>query len=255
MNEPQACLLLDLGNTRLKLALVDADGRWTLASWPLRPSAPWPALAAWLAEHAAGVVRRALLSSVTAITRREALCRTLTAAGIAVQRVGPPASDALLQLAYAQPARLGVDRWLAMRALRAELAGAFLLAGCGSAVTVDVVDAGGRHLGGVIAPSPERALEALQRRARHLPTAAGTVTPFADNTGDAVWSGAVLSTVGLIERVHAEAERRLQQALPIVLAGGGAATLAPHLRAPLLHREHAVLAGLAELAALPPPPH
>ena len=239
-------LLLDMGNTRLKAACIDVAGGWQHASWPLSP-APWDALAAWL--DGLGGPGEAWLSCVTAAARRRALQQALDAAGIALREVGPPASDALLQVAYPHPERLGVDRWLAMRALRAELPGHFLLAGCGSALTVDVVDAGGRHLGGVIAPSPERSMEALRRRAPHLPAASASVTPFADNTGDAVWSGAVLSSVGLIERLHAEATRRLGAGVSLVLAGGGAATLVPHLHGPVLLREHAVLHGLAGLAA------
>lgn len=240
-------LLLDMGNTRLKAARVDAAGGWLQVSWALSP-APWRELAGWLAAEL-GSGGEAWVSSVTTPARLSALQQTLAAAGIGQRAVGPPASDSLLQLAYPRPERLGVDRWLAMRAIRAELPGHFLLAGCGSALTVDVVDGSGRHLGGVIAPSPERSMEALRRRARHLPAAPATVTPFADNTGDAVWSGAVLSSVGLIEHLHAEAEHRLDAEVSLVLAGGGAATLAPHLHGPLLLREHAVLQGLAGLAA------
>jgi type III pantothenate kinase len=242
-------LLLDMGNTRLKAAVLDPAGGRRQASWPLAPDPPWQALLDWLGAGTGGGLRRAFLASVTTPARREALRRALGRAGVAVELVGPPASDALLQLAYARPERLGVDRWLAMRALRAEQTGPFLIAGCGSALTVDVVDAAGRHLGGVIAPSPERSLEALQRRARHLPAAPAAVRPFADNTEDAVWSGAVLSAVGLIERLHAEAEHRLDREVAVVLAGGGAATLAPHLHGPVVRREHAVLEGLAALAA------
>lgn len=58
-----------------------------------------------------------------------------------------------LLLAYADPTRLGVDRWLAMLAVREK----FPRQNCvvcsgGTALTVDLVEAGGRHLGGFIVP-------------------------------------------------------------------------------------------------------
>jgi type III pantothenate kinase len=165
-----------------------------------------------------------------------------------VHEVAPPASDALLRLAYAEPQRMGVDRWLALRGLRSRIDGGFVLAGCGSALTVDTVSADGRHLGGVIAPSPERALEALRRRARHLPDAAGPITAFAVDTASAMRSGAMLSAQGLIEHVLRAAEAELSQPLSLVLSGGGAAALMSGLQPRARLREQAVLEGLADWA-------
>ncbi|HEX5314875.1 MAG TPA: type III pantothenate kinase, partial [Gammaproteobacteria bacterium] len=54
--------------------------------------------------------------------------------------------------AYAEPARLGIDRWAAMIAAYRAHGGAVLLADCGTAVTVDYVAGEGRHVGGLIAP-------------------------------------------------------------------------------------------------------
>ena len=54
--------------------------------------------------------------------------------------------------AYAQPEKLGIDRWLGMIACYNLYSSGFCLAGCGTAITVDVVDSTGQHQGGLISP-------------------------------------------------------------------------------------------------------
>src|SRR3546814_5490867 len=56
-----------------------------------------------------------------------------------------------LRNAYREPERLGVDRWLAMIAAWHTHRGAACIANAGTALTVDVIDAQGQHLGGIIA--------------------------------------------------------------------------------------------------------
>ena len=76
-------LLLDMGNTRLKAARVDAAGGWLQASWALSP-APWRELADWLAaERVSG--GEAWVSSVTTSARLSALQQTLAVAGVSLR--------------------------------------------------------------------------------------------------------------------------------------------------------------------------
>ena len=53
---------------------------------------------------------------------------------------------------YTVPGQLGVDRWAAIVAAWHEQQTAVLVIDCGTAITIDYVDAGGRHRGGLIAP-------------------------------------------------------------------------------------------------------
>ncbi|MGH1463269.1 MAG: type III pantothenate kinase [Neptuniibacter sp.] len=53
---------------------------------------------------------------------------------------------------YSDPSRMGVDRWLVMLAAYNDCKKACCIVDCGSAITVDYVDAGGKHLGGYIIP-------------------------------------------------------------------------------------------------------
>lgn len=54
--------------------------------------------------------------------------------------------------AYSQPSKLGVDRWLAVIAAYSRYKESCFVVDCGSAITIDVVDRNGRHLGGYIVP-------------------------------------------------------------------------------------------------------
>lgn len=57
-----------------------------------------------------------------------------------------------VSVAYEDLSTLGVDRWLAMIAANHDYSGAKLVVSLGTAVTVDKIDRGGKHLGGLIAP-------------------------------------------------------------------------------------------------------
>src|SRR5262249_20386322 len=65
---------------------------------------------------------------------------------------------------YQDPRRLGVDRWLGIVAARQRTALAFVVAGLGTAATLDFVDAMGRHLGGYIVPGLHLMADSLLRR-------------------------------------------------------------------------------------------
>lgn len=244
-------LLVDLGNTRLKCALADgvvlqgaqafvhadagADFIVQLSDWLLQIEAPQ---GVWLASVAGEVLTRRVQS-------------VFELAGHRVHRVTTLAQTPSLRVAYAEPQRLGVDRWLAMLAARARATTPVLLASVGSALTVDAVDAHGQHLGGLIAPTPEAMREALFARAPHLRGMPGTVQRFASNTEDAVASGALLAGVALIERAFTELARETDAPPRLLLSGGGIGPLRPWLPTHE-HVPNLVLEGLAlQVAAHP----
>ncbi|WP_020682460.1 type III pantothenate kinase [Marinobacterium rhizophilum] len=53
---------------------------------------------------------------------------------------------------YADPSRMGVDRWVAMLAAYNQVGGSVCVVDCGSAITIDFVGPDGVHLGGYIVP-------------------------------------------------------------------------------------------------------
>src|SRR5690606_3887 len=86
--------------------------------------------------------------------------------------------------------------------------GDVLLAGVGTALTIDLLDAGGRHHGGRIAPSPTLMREMLHARAAQLPASGGAYAEFADDTADALASGCDGAAVALVLRSLEQARWR-----------------------------------------------
>ncbi|MBE0482135.1 MAG: type III pantothenate kinase [Bacterioplanes sp.] len=74
---------------------------------------------------------------------------------------------------YAQPQRLGVDRWLAMLGAMERTQKACVVVDAGTALTIDVVDSNGRHQGGYIVPGLAMAQAALFQQTER-------VRPFED---------------------------------------------------------------------------
>lgn len=217
--------LFDLGNTRLKCAPLVGGEVGDVVALPHREADLADALAqalpsridaAYVASVANEALRVALLQALTQRARRISLARTQKA-------------FADFRIAYAQPHKLGVDRFLAMLAAHARSHEAVLVCGVGTALTIDLVDAQGRHLGGRIAPSPTLMREALHERAPQLPVTGGLYVDFASDTEDALASGCDGATLALIEVSQAAAQRQLGARPRLLLHGGGADELAARL--------------------------
>jgi type III pantothenate kinase len=166
--------------------------------------------------------------------------------GIGAHLVASPAAACGVRNAYAEPQRLGVDRFLGLVALHGTRSGDCVLASCGTALTLDAIARDGTHLGGLIAASPMLMQDALTgATARLKPPRAARIVEFADNTDDAIESGVWLAAAALVERFTARAAARLGSAPALVLSGGGAERLS-QLVAPA-HRldTDLVLRGLA----------
>ncbi|TZF80437.1 type III pantothenate kinase, partial [Cognatilysobacter lacus] len=155
--------LFDLGNTRLKCAPLVAGVVGTVHALPhadfvdgLDSVLPERFDVAFVASVASDGLRVALLDALVRRCSRIELART-------------QAHFDGLRIAYATPARLGVDRFLAMLGARRHVPGPVLVCGIGTALTLDLVDGDGHHLGGRIAPSPQLMREALHARAPQLP--------------------------------------------------------------------------------------
>jgi type III pantothenate kinase len=236
--------LFDLGNTRLKCAPLQGDGAIGAVVGIDHDGAAfapgWEALlperidAAFACSVAAPGLMLTLLDALTRRCGRISIARTQAAlAGV--------------RIAYPQPHRLGVDRFLALLAAHARAPQAWLVVGVGTALTVDLLAADGRHHGGRIAPSPTVMREALHARAPQLPLTGGEYVEFAADTTDALASGCEGAALGVIDRSVTEATTLLGEPPRLLLHGGGAHALLPQLA----HAGHApalVLEGLARWA-------
>jgi len=213
-------LLLDCGNSRTKWALakkhvlVDsgvAEGAVIPASLKVQP------------------LESILLASV----RQDAVYTGLLASArqlAPVKVLRTPAEHNGLHCAYAEPARLGVDRWLAMLGAWSQQGQGFTLVDAGTAVTIDLVSDTGHHLGGAILPGDQFMVESLVSRTsgiRPRPDDAAPLYPARD-TGAAVRAGARMAALGAVKEAL-QAASALNETGPLLLTGGAADWLATAL--------------------------
>lgn len=241
--------LLDLGNSRYKWARLGPDG-------PAEPAQgdygadPVQAVAALLARQPG--LARLYVASVRGAAYDQALAKALLERlGLEACFVRPQARAGGLDIAYDDPSRLGVDRYLAMRAACARWRGPLLVVDCGTAVTLDAVDGGGRHLGGLILPGLNAMRAGLRLSAAGLAGVRGEAEElplFARDTDTAVGSGVVRALVAAIDRVSEQMAAAMGGEPQRVLTGGDA----PRLQPLLAHRYYSepllVLKGLALVA-------
>jgi type III pantothenate kinase len=149
---------------------------------------------------------------------------------------------------YAAPEQLGADRWAMLIAARAMTQADCIVVSLGTALTVDMLAHDGRFLGGVIAPGMRLMRTALAQGTAAVAPPPGQVTRFPGNTADAVQTGLVYATLGVIEKTLAEFEAQCQQPVSCILTGGGADRIAPYLNRPFQVVDNLVLEGLRLLA-------
>ena len=142
-------LELDLGNTCAKWRIVKdraevvAQGIADIDDW-LDGRFP----AAWRM----GVARARIASVLASTTENELIAKIQSELLISTQLARSTASCCGVTNAYANPDRLGVDRWLALIAAYKLRDGAVMVIDAGTALKVDAVDDAGRHFGGYIIP-------------------------------------------------------------------------------------------------------
>jgi type III pantothenate kinase len=157
---------------------------------------------------------------------------------------------------YLDPALLGSDRWLALIGAWTKARSALCVVDAGTAVKVDSVDAGGQHLGGLIAPGIHMMREALMNETSDIAKAVRHSTPslagiLANNTIGAVSRGAVFALAGMADRAAEVIEQSTGVKPKLFITGGDAGMITGTMRT---HGEivpDLVLQGLAVIAAQP----
>ena len=170
--------------------------------------------------------------------------------GIAPEFIRASARACGVTNAYPEPERLGVDRWATLVATHYHYPGAACIVDCGTAITIDVINAEGWHQGGLILPGVESMKQLLLQNTADIGTA-GNLRParlLATATADAVNGGALYLAVAAIDRIIGDLAADYGASLQVVLTGGDAPVLLPLLATPAHHDPALVLEGLALLA-------
>ncbi|MCY4264107.1 MAG: type III pantothenate kinase [Gammaproteobacteria bacterium] len=132
---------------------------------------------------------------------------------------------------YAEPHRLGVDRWLAILSAYQRVHSACVIVDSGTAITIDALDSKGRHRGGYIVPGFSLAIDSLETKtgirlkSRNFQQLSGLGT----STEQAVLQGILNQVVALIEKVVAGLNKK-ENTIPVLLSGGNATLLQGSLR-------------------------
>jgi len=230
----------DAGNTRLKLWCCEA-GALTAEHSVAHHGCPADTLSGLPTEFAAApdAVCGASVLAPEQLQDFVGACAALW--GQVPQLASSGSACGLVRNGYADPGRLGVDRWLALLGAYDGARGLpVCVVDCGTALTIDVMLSDGEHQGGYILPGLTLMADALQLRTggvRFGRSARHATWPGRD-TAAAVGHGALLAAVALIDRLAAD------YGAVVVLTGGDAADIRPHLRSAVEHEPYLLLRGL-----------
>ncbi|MCP4766736.1 MAG: type III pantothenate kinase [Gammaproteobacteria bacterium] len=158
-------ILLDCGNSQIKAQLQDSER--LQASFSCSYKGDWCAcLHHWMQGL---VARHCYYSSVLDSARQVQLDACLAQRfDTAVTRFTSQAQALGVINGYLEPARLGDDRWMALLAAARMVDGDCLVIDAGSAITLDLLRADGRHLGGAILPGFNTSIDAFKRIFSHI---------------------------------------------------------------------------------------
>ncbi|AMK74927.1 MULTISPECIES: type III pantothenate kinase [Methylomonas] len=234
-------LLVDIGNSRLKWAQADGGLLQATVFMDYR-QADFPERLREFWRHIA-VPGQLAIASVSEHAVTMLLVDMARSLWSGIEVIMPRASETAFNVknAYAQPEKLGVDRWLALQAVHRYYPGDACLVDCGTAITIDFIETDGRHLGGLISPGLLLMKKSLAQNTAALPFSDDQAdTSLAVVTAAGINNGTLLAAAGLVEAALA----RQPKAYRVVLSGGDAEILARHLSVPSIVDGDLVFKGL-----------
>lgn len=252
-------LLVDIGNSRIKWARMNG-GRfgprhaaahlgWGAGEYQRR-------LFGKARGRGARAPEMVLVSSVAAPKVNRRLAAAARRAGARTRFVKVPRQGGGVKVGYAEPWRLGVDRFAAAVGAHALFASVpVCVVGVGTAMTIDLVDADGRHRGGVIIPGPTLMVETLlmrthgiRRRARGGTAVVVGRSLFGRSTRSGIVQGARHAAAATIDQAVQQAEGLVGRRPLVVLTGGGAPAVRGLLHSHWVLVPDLVLRGLGVLS-------
>lgn len=224
-------ILIDVGNTRIKLGWIETATGKREAEPLAVEHANTGRIAAWLDEIDAAPVA-ALGVNVAGPALAEQLDSLFRdRCGIDVRWITAQSQAAGVRNVYDDPAQLGPDRWMSMVGLGPLARTApLVLANFGTATTIDTLapegDESAAHIsvafhGGLIFPGPELMRSSLAAGTARLPLASGPAAAFPTHTHQAISSGIAAAQAGAILRQWREGLQRYGKAPRVYVAGGG----------------------------------
>jgi type III pantothenate kinase len=239
-------LLVDIGNSRVKWAVMDKDGLaeshdFQRSKTGIKASLNkvWKPLKNVEAVFVANVAGDKLGQQLTEWTEKQWQL-TPTFVSSEAKRFG-------VSNAYDEPQQLGIDRWLSLIAARQHARQAQCVIDCGTAMTIDIVSKSGQHQGGMILPGLSLMRSSLATNTDALTEAPGEkeFKTLATNTFSAIQAGTLYSVSATLERIIADLRQSFKNQVRFIITGGDAPQLLPLLPDDVYHYPDIVLKGLA----------
>lgn len=231
-------LLIDIGNSRLKWQLGSSNGALQLGAALDYAEQHWQQLA----------LKSVWIASVGFEQATLKLAQRLQSFGFEVELVASKSKFAGLKIAYQQPQTFGVDRWLALLAAVHHYSGAAVVVSAGTALTIDVLDNKGAHLGGLICPGLDLMRHSLKQHTALLPLVTEDSHQLGDNTRAAIGAGTLLACAYLVAGVFEQQQQQFAN-LKLLLSGGNAEQIQQQLATALKQKatvdENLVFKGLS----------
>lgn len=271
-------LLLDAGNSRLKICLYDTVQKVK----PLPELLQMPCEPSLFVQHVVAIdlkeveTGRRLTQAVSELTEKnpqmitnvwavsvsgahinQRIADQLKSMGLLVQWLKPLRSQLGLYNRYSNPDQLGADRWSAALGLHARFKrprAPLILANFGTATTIDTLSNEPSFMGGLILPGVDMMFDSLAKRTAQLPLAQGAAIDHPTDTDSAIVSGVLAAQIGALKH-QCDVAFKIFGMAPIVCVSGGAwpkvqTAWSLHVKdITFLHFPHIVLEGLAAVAA------
>jgi type III pantothenate kinase len=249
-------LLVDIGNTRVKWATLARGrvGRMKAAAYK-----GWDGerIARHVSAGSKSSERIVVVSVAGARVDRAFAAEIRRRFGIAPEFFRSERRAGGVTTMYSEPWRLGADRLAgAIGAFHLSRHRPVCVVSVGTTMTLDFVDADGRHRGGAIAPAPALMVDSLlwgthgiRRRARG---GRGSRGLFARSTRSAIAEGARYAVAAIADRAVLEARAIAGRTPLLLLTGGAAPDVARLIRTRHTYVPDLVLQGLAVIASARP---
>lgn len=240
-------LLIDVGNSRIKWAFSQAGKLSAHGCAEHCCVVPSEASQTWLTgEPPARVVVANVAGDVYGRLLND-WAQKQWQLNVEYVEVEPGYSD--IALAYPDPCKFGVDRWLAIIAARNLSSTDVAVIDVGTAVTVDILTAQGQHLGGVIMPGLNMMQQSLQQKTSAIqpllkPQKNANSALLGNDTATGIVNGSLYAVAGAIEHLLFRIEAQTEGELSVIISGGDAEAVQSELRIESQHVPDLVLQGM-----------
>lgn len=238
-------LLVDIGNSRVKWAVMDQNGlnetqyfQRSKTGIKAALNKAWKNLTDIEAIYVANVAGEKLAQQLSEWTEKH---WQLSPSFITSEKKRFGVTNA-----YDDPEKLGVDRWLSLIAARQHARQTQCVIDCGTAMTIDIVNNTGQHQGGMILPGL-----GLMRNSLATHTDALTEMPdekefktLATNTFSAIQAGTLYSISATLERIIHDLKQTFNNQIRFIITGGDAEQLLKLLPDDINYYPNIVLKGL-----------